>query len=576
MASLFEHVNVGDTNSDNLYDVRWIGQNFIASSNYKITSVKFYMKRTAIADTYPLVVSLYLADGAGKPTGAALASGVLDCSSLSTSTNTWIEISYGAGAVLSSGTRYVHVMNCITPGAGYLLPRYRNDSYYPNGQGISSWDSGATWSVSGTNDYLLENWGSPLSISPDSITNTIYVDKPYLQTITRKWFLFSSTPGGSGMGVPAGNTFRGAVLPRWGGNSAGSDSNYYVKVHDSYVIKKPRFYVHSNTINNTSTYTLRKNGANTQISCIVPPLTTGIFSDDLHSELLSSNDGINNEVIADTGTGNIYFRNISLLLQASHSKGLLNCTNQSATLDFGETKYLYITGEGYRSAEAMAQVPMRKPGTHSKLRLYVVTNSLNGNYTLTSRINGNDGSLSVTVPAGTTGEFTDYVNSDSFAAADKLNYKVVASGTVGNSFLFNLNSMLDCIRYPYVCALIWDADAYAPVLGGESTEATSEDYVQTPVNYKTRMGDLYVYGQDGTVKTRINKADGKISVTLPGGGYGGVEDVVNTDSLVETDLYNYYVDTNGANYDTIFAIYDNWEPSYGGSNKTKLLAAGLI
>jgi|GEM_PF-5790629 len=576
MAALFEYVNVGDTNVITLADATWTGQNFIASANYRITSVKIYMYRANIVDTYPLVVSLYLADGSGKPTGAALATGNFDASVIPGGSTAWIEISYGSGAVLSNGTRYVHVLNCITPGSGQLLPRERRDSYYANGARIISYDSGATWSVSSTADTLFENWGSTLLISPDSITNTPYVDKPYLQTITRKWFLFSSTPGGSGAVVSAGTTCRGPVLPFWGGNSANADSHYDVKVHDSYVIKKARFYVSSNTINNITTYILRKNGADTQISCIIPVLTTGIYSDDLHSEILVTGDSINNTVILAVGYGYIYFRNISLLLQASHSKGLLNCTNQDAAINFGETKYLYITGQGYRSAEAMAQVPMRKPGTHSKLRLYVVTNSLDGSYTLTNRINGNDGSLSVTVPAGTTGEFTDYVNSDSFAAADKSNYKVVAGGTSGNSFLYNLNSILDCTRYPYVGALIWDADAYAPVLAGESTEATTEDYVQTPVNYRTRMGDLYVYGQDGIVKTRINKADGKISVTLPGGGYGGVEDIVNHDNLLETDLYNYYVDTNGANYDTLFVIYDNWNPSPGGSNKKKLLAAGVI
>ncbi len=62
--------------------------------------------------------------------------------------------------------------------------------------------------------------------------------------------------------------------------------------------------------------------------------------------------------------------------------------------------------------EEETQVRVKTAGTFRNARLYVVFNNLDGEVLLRSRVNGAYGNISITIPAGTTGEFTDYSNTD--------------------------------------------------------------------------------------------------------------------------------------------------------------------
>lgn len=67
------------------------------------------------------------------------------------------------------------------------------------------------------------------------------------------------------------------------------------------------------------------------------------------------------------------------------------------------------------SSESDTQVKVKTPGVFRNFRIYVVKNNLDNDIVIRSRVNGSYGNISVTIPANTTGEFTDYVNTDTLA-----------------------------------------------------------------------------------------------------------------------------------------------------------------
>ena len=115
----------------------------------------------------------------------------------------------------------------------------------------------------------------------------------------------------------------------------------------------------------------------------------------------------------------------------------------------GSTQYQYLgnaPSTALASAEASRQITYRTAGTISHLYFRAVSNSTNGDSTVTVRKNNVDTSLTVTIPAGTNGTFTDLIHTVSVAPGDVLSYKSVSGGASGNyrfaiaSVIFNPSS----------------------------------------------------------------------------------------------------------------------------------------
>jgi hypothetical protein len=85
-------------------------------------------------------------------------------------------------------------------------------------------------------------------------------------------------------------------------------------------------------------------------------------------------------------------------------------------------------GFGFSLTEVDAQLKVRSiGGTLTNLYVYVQQSSTT-TLTVTSRKNGANGNLTVSVASGATGAFQDTTHSDSFAAGDLLDAQEVVSG----------------------------------------------------------------------------------------------------------------------------------------------------
>ena len=173
MATLHEYYNTGD-NVD-WYNIgnasQWPGQSFTPQTQFTITSVKLKLLKSGSPGIF--TVHITATDGSGLPTGSDLASGTYDGDTL-TGSAAWYEITLGAGATLTSGTKYALYISCPTASAGNVII-WRGDNSsptYTRGSALSSENSGSSWANYSNIDTMFETWGqfnfTPPATGPDT------------------------------------------------------------------------------------------------------------------------------------------------------------------------------------------------------------------------------------------------------------------------------------------------------------------------------------------------------------------------------------------------------------------------
>lgn len=142
-----------DTSPSNvgIYVNNWRGQSFIVTSGINsLAQIKLKLRKigTAVGN---FVVDLYLADGAGKPTGSVLASSSMLAADISTTATIYDFI---FNAPISPSTRYVFVCKADScPNSTNAINVYYNGANpYPDGMYCASTNNGGVWSQSAPTD----------------------------------------------------------------------------------------------------------------------------------------------------------------------------------------------------------------------------------------------------------------------------------------------------------------------------------------------------------------------------------------------------------------------------------------
>jgi len=164
--SKYETYNTGEDSAFFIYDVNWRGQTFTPSITHPITSIKLLLYRSGLPRT--ITVSIRATDGDGKPIGDDLCSGTYDGDTVTTdATGAWYEITLGSGTVLSASTKYAIVVR-ITGGDAYNYIAWKCDGSsptYSGGSYANSSDSGSTWNLDTSYDFMFEEGLGGTSVS---------------------------------------------------------------------------------------------------------------------------------------------------------------------------------------------------------------------------------------------------------------------------------------------------------------------------------------------------------------------------------------------------------------------------
>lgn len=208
--------------------------------------------------------------------------------------------------------------------------------------------------------------------------------------------------------------------------------------------------------------------------------------------------------------------------------------------------------ETNNSTEANMQVPIRTAGTLSKLYVEVSSNTAVLANTFRTRINGGNGAQSVSITAGTTGLFEDTVNSDTISAGDLVNYQLTVNDSANTLrqastiFTANSNTVKKHVAGNVAGQKVTNnggRDHYvlAGVLRQETTEATTQFTCRSAGTLK----NLFVYlsanskTATSTFGTRIEGADGNLTISIAGAATGMFEDTTNSDTISSGNRINY-------------------------------------
>lgn len=192
-----------------------------------------------------------------------------------------------------------------------------------------------------------------------------------------------------------------------------------------------RVRVRSNTLNGASTARTRVNGANGNQSVSIGAGATGAFEDAVNTDVVAVGNLVNYQFIAGGSAGSfqMWFYQVK---SVSGGRQLIISTSNS--YNFGLTRCFVMEGSTYSTAAADAGMSFKANAIFSakNLYLYLSGNSINGISTFTLRKNAADTTLTVSIPASTSGAFEDTTHVVALAATDLINWRLVTGGTSGS------------------------------------------------------------------------------------------------------------------------------------------------
>jgi len=187
-----------------------------------------------------------------------------------------------------------------------------------------------------------------------------------------------------------------------------------------------------NTLNGAVTVVSRINSADGNLTMSITAATTGEFEDTSNSDTLAAGDTIDLSHTEGATTGSATAAIHQVRLIGTSSNAFFIAHSGADAINDGETNFCMLEGVASPSTEPTTQMKFRAVGaTVNNLFFRSQANSIDGVTTVRNRINGANGSLSVSVGSLATGNFEDTSNEDEIKIGDTANFQLVAAGTTG-------------------------------------------------------------------------------------------------------------------------------------------------
>jgi hypothetical protein len=338
----------------------------------------------------------------------------------------------------------------------------------------------------------------------------------------------------------------------------------------------------ANTGSAATTFAIRKNGTTGANSVSIPAGTNGTFEDSVDTTSGVSGDTFNYIISVGAGTGTFETSVGSMLMASGHTTSWANgCIyptgygNGSIGPDgYAALVYGLPGGTGDFWTEEEFEVYTARFGLHDfGLLVYVVNNSVNGSTTLGTRKNLADGNQSVSVPASTTGSYTDSVDSDDYAYGDAFDYvyntgsatlgemDTVSStttcyGTDGVSMFNGLNGFGSSAGFDHPATNFMSTTGDITGFVAESSVQLKTRVVGVSLVHRFLAANLRQFqstpGNSYTITGRKNAANGNIAISIPVASTGYYEDLVDSDPTVLGDTYDSEIVTPSGGTDLFF------------------------
>lgn len=340
------------------------------------------------------------------------------------------------------------------------------------------------------------------------------------------------------------------------------------------------------TANNNSlstTFTFRKNSGSVNQTLSVATLITGDFEDPSHTDTTVAGDLVNITSIPGAGTGTVTITVTSVLFTATNIVNTVTRNTNfmgSATYTTANTFFNVFgnTSAVTDTTEAICKARQRKAGTYQNMHVKFSANSNSAAVTYTSRKNGGNGNLTLSIAASGTGIVEDTSHSDTVVPGDDYCVQFVTSGTV--SFIprqcsvefisLGVFSQLTCGESIGIAVAANTVPWYS-LSGRLRALVALESNLQMKTRIQFAFSELTVVVStnaataDSTLVFRKNSTNGNMTVPITHGVTGAFSDSNNIDIVLGTDELNHQITCplNGAI--TIGSI-SVWATAYAGQN----------
>ena len=252
------------------------------------------------------------------------------------------------------------------------------------------------------------------------------------------------------------------------------DNTIQQTVPCSCTAKNLSVYIATNGRSTNTTVEILKNGTGTGVIATITGSGTGYFDDTTNTASFSAGDKVALAIVTGTGTGACSFRTISFDLEGPSGASVPIITAYSGSgVASGATRYLSGLGAygSGQTSETPTQVVLRGTGTIQNLWSQIAANTATNSSVLTMRKNAADQTLTLTVAATTTGQFSDVTHSFTYADGDLIAQKWSRGGASSGTLTFGqmaLELVPDAESFPPAASFnpAWAKNSNTILMGG--------------------------------------------------------------------------------------------------------------
>lgn len=234
----------------------------------------------------------------------------------------------------------------------------------------------------------------------------------------------------------------------------GTEAHVALSMRTAATVRNAAIYVNANTRTTTTTFAVRKDGADTTIVLNIAGGATGLFENTADTASVASGNELTWRVTTGTGTGSIGASQLSVEYVTSDGSTEWINGKDGATLNQNQTKWIPFAGRLFTwGDESSPNVTTRESVVLLRLRAYVSANTLNVTCSVRTRRNGTDGTQLLSIAGGTTGWFEDTSGKDVFSDGDNGHLQLaVPAGSGSITFYSTLLTVLQA-ETPTVAAI---------------------------------------------------------------------------------------------------------------------------
>ena len=335
--------------------------------------------------------------------------------------------------------------------------------------------------------------------------------------------------------------------------------------------------VSANNRSDSTTVRSRKNTANGNMVVTIAASTTGEFRDIVNTDSLAAGDDIAYSQTTGGGSGSITTRIFSSTFE--HASICVQPFRADSTIAPAGAQTIYLNVNGQHDTVQTTETTLgikwdaRHAGTWRRLQIRITANSIGNGSTLTSRINGANGTQTVSVSKGATGFFEDATNTDTVAANDDLNISFAITGMSNQSITIAWygsgfeNSDSRAPKFTWMNSLYANDPSvsagqirYTACAGYRVNEITESNTRLEIVGQNITASRLHTLiaanSRNGASTIELRKNDGRAnqSISISAAATGNFENTINSDDLKTTDEVFYLLDGGSGTGSLEFAI----------------------